>query len=129
MVSISPKSFSSWSSPALLDLTKSIGHALKTLQTGQIRHNTLRAFNGNRQSCLNRNCGAVSVTSFSAAYTLAETGMFVMNTFQVPSLNKHRRICLRARFTHDSDPCLTLDDVSESAHWFDRAGGWEATAL
>lgn len=98
---------------------------IHTFATDHVEGHSARLLHSQRKGCA---CGAAAVHSLSIAYTEAGTRNCIVQTFtaiQTPSA----LICLRPYDNHDHHSCPSFEEATESYHWVEHPGTWEATQM
>ena len=96
---------------------------IHTFQIGQAKPGSLRVLHSPRRRC--PGCGGLAVYSFSAAYTESETGNCIVHTFAAAD-GPNSALCLQSGSQGDGKACGGFASATESLHWVENAGVWEA---
>ncbi|OCK97608.1 uncharacterized protein K441DRAFT_694161 [Cenococcum geophilum 1.58] len=99
---------------------------IHTFQTRRVKvkpKSSLRILHSQRRVC---HCGAPAVHSLSIVYTEKEIGNFIMQTYQLDK-TPSSQICLRPSSENNTLACQGLKNATESRHWLESPGAWEAT--
>ena len=101
---------------------------IHTFQTKRVKvrpKSSLRILHSQRRVC---HCGAPAVHSLSIVYTEKGIGNFIMQTYQLDK-TPSSQICLRPSSENNALACQGLKNATESRHWLESPGAWEATHI